>query len=100
MQLSREAIPGGTAQHLSGLEGDQLERYASDQFAIDADPQGRSRLAIAGRVPVGTGSGPGPGVFQGEITPGHQAAIVAQHSKAPGGGTEVYPPTMARAPRG
>ena len=105
MQLSREAIPGRTAQHLEGLEGEPLEQYARDQFKIDTDPQGRSRLAIEGRVPVGTRSGEGPGVFQGETSPGYQASIVAGHSPVPGGGkthargTEVFPPTMARATR-
>ena len=99
MQLSREAIPGRTAQHLEGLEGEPLEQYARDQFEIDTDPQGRSRLAIEGRVPVGTRSGEGTGVYQGETSPGYQASIVAGHSPAPGGGTEVFPPTMARATR-
>ena len=99
MQLSREAIPGRTAQHLEGLEGDALEDYARDQFDIDTDPQGRSRLAVEGRVPVGTRSGEGPGVYQGETSRGYQASIVAGHSPAPGGGTEVFPPTMARATR-
>ena len=105
MQLSREAIPGRTAQHLEGLEGKALEDYARDQFGIDIDPQGRSRLAIEGRVPVGTRSGEGTGVYQGETSPGYQASIVAGHSPVPGGGkthargTEVFPPTMARATR-
>jgi hypothetical protein len=99
MQLSREAIPGRTAQHLEGLEGKALEDYARDQFWIDTDPQGRSRMAIKGGIPVGTRSGEGTGVFQGETSPGYQASIVAGHSPAPGGGTEVFPPTMARATR-
>ena len=97
-ELSREAIPGRTAQHLEGLSGPELDQYARDQFGIDTDPQGRSRLAMSQRAAVARG-GEAPGVFKGDVSPGYQARIVVPIKPDPRGGTQVYPPSMERAAR-
>jgi len=96
IELSREAVPGRTAQHLQGLEGDALDAYARDQFGIDIDPQGRSRLAMEQRVPVAEG-GPGPGVFEGVTSPGYQARAVVPIKQDPRGGSRVLPEAMREA---
>ena len=97
-ELSREAIPGKTAQHLEGLAGPELDQYARDQFGIDTDPQARSRLAMSQRAVVARG-GEAPGVFEGDVSPGYQARIVVPIKPDPRGGTQVYPPSMDRAKR-